>query len=259
MRRYIITLGAATTSGGKVLSASSDGIIDGATIALQGDLVSCPACGSTGKIVCIGPRIPETLNGKNLALDNDLCNCRCTPLPRLLTQQSLRCQVIRDSGHALSLCHDSSLHERAPAIVGPAYSARFVLIDDEHGTPLPRREYAVVRANGKLEFGVANESGHTHLLSPTAAVECVEIYAQGCASAATLISPTGAVLHHRARCYTTPRSEAQAKEVRVKGASSKCEAKSRELLQAPEKLSNAAPYALSTMHNHLPLAPRLKT
>ncbi len=230
MRRYTITLGAATTAGGLVISASSDGSIDGARIALQGDLVACPACGCTGKIVCVGPRIPETLNGKYVALDNDLCNCRCMPLPRLMTRQSLRCQVIRDSGHALSLCHDSVLRERPRAIAGAAFADRFVLIDDDHGTPLAEREYAVVRANGKLEFGVASKHGHTHQLSPTGAVERVEIYAQGPARDATLISPSGAVLHHRARCYTTPLGEAAIKEVRVKSAPFQ-----------PEKLSSAAP------------------
>ncbi|MES2901587.1 MAG: PAAR domain-containing protein [Pseudomonadota bacterium] len=227
MRRYTITLGAATTAGGRVISASSDGTIDGARIALQGDLVACPACGCTGKIVCVGPRIPETLNGKNVALDNDLCNCRCTPLPRLMTRQSLRCQVIRDSGHALSLCHDSALRERPRALAGAAFADRFVLIDDEHGTPLAEREYAVVRANGKLEFGVASAHGHTHLLSPTGVAERVEIYAQGAARAATLISPSGAVLHHRARYYTTPLGEAGLKEVRVKGALSKARREER--------------------------------
>ena len=112
------------------------------------------------------------------------------------------------------------------------------------GTPLARREYAVVRADGKLEFGVADDFGQTHLLSLTAGAESVAIYAQGPAMAATLISPSGAVLHHRAQLHTTPLSEAGPKEVRVKGALAKREARRRMLEgepQAPEKLRSAAP------------------
>ena len=71
MRRYTITLGAATTCGGKVVTATAGSDINGVPIALEGDLVSCPVCGATGKIMCVGPRIPETLNGKHVALEND--------------------------------------------------------------------------------------------------------------------------------------------------------------------------------------------
>lgn len=41
MRRHTITLGATTTVGGKVISASSSGSINGVTIALEGDLIYC--------------------------------------------------------------------------------------------------------------------------------------------------------------------------------------------------------------------------
>lgn len=57
MGRYTITLGASTTVDGKVISASSSGSISGLKIALEGDAVRCPACRSTGKIRCVGPRV----------------------------------------------------------------------------------------------------------------------------------------------------------------------------------------------------------
>jgi uncharacterized Zn-binding protein involved in type VI secretion len=212
MRRYTITLGAPTTSGGKVISASSGGKIDGAPIALEGDLVTCPQCKTAGKILCVGPRIPETWGGKNVALENDLCVCRCATHPRLLPNQTMRCQVIKDTGRALS--NPGAAPAPRPAL-GPAFSERFVLVDDQDGAPLPSREYAVVRASGKLEFGTSDAAGHTHLLSATAQAESVEIYTQGAMMTASLISPSGIVLHHRARRRTTPASEAQPKEVRL--------------------------------------------
>ena len=214
MRRYTITLGAPTTSGGKVISASSDGRIDGAAIALEGDLVTCPVCKTAGKILCVGPRIPETWGGKSVALENDLCICRCATHPRLQPNQTLRCQVIKDTGRALS--NPWSGPAQRPA-AGPAFSERFVLVDDHNGVPLPSREYAVVRACGKLEFGTSDAAGQTHLLSATAQSECVEIYAQGAMMTASLISPSGVVLHHRARRRTTPAAETLPKEVRLQG------------------------------------------
>ncbi len=212
MRRYVITVGALTTSGGKVISASSDVRIGDAAIALEGDLVSCPACKTTGKIVCVDPRIPETWNGKNVALENDLCICRCANPPKLMPNQTLRSQVIKDTGRALSSPANHPLARGAPHAV---FSDRFVLVDDEHGQPLVQREYAVVRASGKLEFGTSDQLGRTHVLSTTAQSECVEIYAQGPLMSASLISPSGAVLHHRARRRTTPALETNLKEVRV--------------------------------------------
>ena len=212
MRRYTITLGSPTSSGGKVISASSDGKIDGVPIALEGDLVACPACKTAGKIMCVGPRIPETWNGKNVALENDLCICRCASAPKLMPSQTLRSQVIKDTGRALSNPGHVGAVRGASGVV---FTDRFVLVDDDNGAALPNREYAVVRASGKLEFGTSNAAGETHLLSATAQAESVEIYAQGPIMAASLISPSGAVLHHRARRRTTPATEAGSKEVRL--------------------------------------------
>jgi uncharacterized Zn-binding protein involved in type VI secretion len=212
MRRYTITLGAPTSSGGKVISASSDGKIDASPIALEGDLVTCPVCKTAGKIMCVGPRIPETWGGKNVALENDLCICRCATPPRLLPNQTLRCQVIKDTGRALS--NPAGLHA-ARLDASAAFTDRYVLVDDHDGAPLPSREYALVRASGKLEFGTSDAAGQTHLLSATTHAESVEIYAQGSMMTASLISPSGVVLHHRARRRTTPVAESQPKEVRL--------------------------------------------
>ena len=213
MRRYIITLGAATTTGGKVISASSDSKIDGVAIALEGDLVTCPACKSAGKILCVGPRIPETWKGKNVALENDLCLCRCATHPRLRPSQCMRSQVIKDTGSALSNPAHIMAARGAPTQL---YSDKFVLVEELDGTPIAYREYAVVRASGKLEFGTSDKKGQTHELSATAQPESVEIYAQGPTRTTALISPSGAVLHYRARRHTTAATDSSIKEVRIK-------------------------------------------
>jgi uncharacterized Zn-binding protein involved in type VI secretion len=212
MRRYTITLGSPTTSGGKVISASGEALIEGVPIAVEGDLVSCPKCNTAGKIQCVGPRIPESWNGKNVALENDLCICRCAAPPKLMPIQTLRSQVIKDSGGGLS----NPVRDMATrGMQGQIFSDQFRLIDEHSGAALVNREYAVVRASGKLEFGTSDGQGHTHVLSTTAHAEQVEIYAQGPMITASLISPSGVVLHHRARRCTTPAAQREVRDVRL--------------------------------------------
>ncbi|MGJ7915848.1 PAAR domain-containing protein [Massilia sp. LXY-6] len=100
MKRHHITLGAGTTADGVVTSATSLLSIDGRHMALEGDEIRCHTCGSTGLIQCIGPRLPEQFNGKQVALENDLCMCQCVPHPRLLPSQTQRYQYVDEAQSA---------------------------------------------------------------------------------------------------------------------------------------------------------------
>lgn len=176
MKRYTITLGATTTTGGKVISASSDGSINGARIALEGDLIFCPACKSQGKIRCVEPRIPELWNGKNVALENDLCLCGCPSPPRLVPNQTLKCQNLSGVGNG-AIAPFSQENPATQAGAGTSYDEKFVLFDDETDLPLANTEYAIRRESGHLEYGVTDAEGRTHLLAATVAAESVDIYA----------------------------------------------------------------------------------
>jgi len=94
MKRYHITLGARTNVGGHVISASSPCSVDGAAMAVEGDRLYCPACQSEGVIRCVGPRLVNQWEGVDLALEHDLCVCRCVVHPTLLTGQSLSFQDV---------------------------------------------------------------------------------------------------------------------------------------------------------------------
>ncbi len=100
IKRYYITLGAGTSAGGKVISSSHLDSIDGVGIALEGDRVECPACHSEGTIALDGPRLNESFDGRQVALGDDLCLCRCNPPPRLVAIQRLACQALTESWHA---------------------------------------------------------------------------------------------------------------------------------------------------------------
>lgn len=176
MKRHTITLGASTTAGGKVVSASSHGSIKGVIIALEGDLIFCPACKSEGKIVCVGPRIPDTWNGKNVALENDLCVCGCPSPPRLVPNQSVRYQVIGKTEADTSQATMASTAVETAISEVTMFDDRYVLIDEETGDPLPKTEYALRRESGKVEFGTTDSQGHTHLLRAAVQAESIQIY-----------------------------------------------------------------------------------
>lgn len=96
LKRYLVTLGAATTNGGEVISASDFRRINGVPVALEGDQVRCPKCHSVGIIKPDGPRVSECARGRQVALHGDLCACRCSPPPRLVASQDLVCQILAD-------------------------------------------------------------------------------------------------------------------------------------------------------------------
>lgn len=92
--RYVITLGAATTAGGKVISADDFKTVEGQPVARQGDTCWCPACQSEGVIGLAGPRLSALIEGREIALEGDLCLCACTPAPRLLAAQRFKSQSV---------------------------------------------------------------------------------------------------------------------------------------------------------------------
>ena len=95
-KRCYITLGAGTDAGGKVVSASSSVSLDGVARALEGDLVDCPNCQTRGQIVCDGPRLAASENGRRPALEDDLCLCHCEPKPRLVASQDRYLQWVAE-------------------------------------------------------------------------------------------------------------------------------------------------------------------
>lgn len=170
MKRHTITLGASTSAGGKVISASSNGSINGVRIALEGDAIFCPACKSQGKIMCTDPRIPEACHGKKVALENDLCLCGCANPPRLVPNQSIKYQTIDDAVSATPQATATATNNETK------FDDKYVLIDEDTNEPLANTEYAIRRTSGQVEFGTTDEKGHTHLLTATARTESIEIY-----------------------------------------------------------------------------------
>ncbi|PAK13859.1 PAAR domain-containing protein [Burkholderia ubonensis] len=100
MRRFFIVLGDKTTSGGTVLEGESRALNHGTPLSYHGARVYCPACNSEGHIVGDGPSWPMLLHGKQVALEDDLCICKCNPPPRLLRSQTNASMLFE--GHELT-------------------------------------------------------------------------------------------------------------------------------------------------------------
>ncbi|WP_322107357.1 PAAR domain-containing protein [Paraburkholderia sp. J41] len=88
--RYAIRKGDKTTADGVVIAASEIHLVFGEPVAHEGDKVSCPKCHSIGTILCTGDRLPAFgMDARPIALNDDLCLCRCVPPPKLLASQML--------------------------------------------------------------------------------------------------------------------------------------------------------------------------
>ncbi|MGH8781297.1 PAAR domain-containing protein [Paraburkholderia sp.] len=90
MTRYLILDGDLTTASGIVHAKPTTLELSSRHVAHEGDDVVCPACNSTGKIKCVGPRLPMTgPDGRPAALNDDLCICKCNPPPKLIASQQV--------------------------------------------------------------------------------------------------------------------------------------------------------------------------
>jgi uncharacterized Zn-binding protein involved in type VI secretion len=86
--RYDILKGDSTTADGTVIGGDSLDTVGGREQAYELDPVWCPACQSTGRIVCVGSRIScKGPDGREAALSGDLCVCQCEPSPFLISSQ----------------------------------------------------------------------------------------------------------------------------------------------------------------------------
>lgn len=165
--RYFITLGAPTTAGGKVTSSSRFRTIDGMPVAVVGDTCWCPACLAEGVIAPDGPRLDETVDGRLLALHDDLCICKCNPPPRLIAAQHLACQSIDGDWYAqraAAAAEAAALANAAALEADEADLLALVLLDPDTLAPLETGSYRLDLPDGPL-VGQLDDQGRTDPLA----------------------------------------------------------------------------------------------
>lgn len=197
MTRMWIVLGDFTNSGGQVVTASPFTDIDGKGVARYKDKASCPA--HNGVFAIVGGCDPTTIiDGEPVALHNAILECGC----RVLATQQPRVLVDAGSSGASSSPQAPAVHTEGTAILaattdgtttaatskastaaeaseiaaddGARYDEAFVLISELTGTPLARRRYRIVRADGSHEDGTTDDAGATHV-ARSAAPELLHI------------------------------------------------------------------------------------
>jgi uncharacterized Zn-binding protein involved in type VI secretion len=89
MSRRFIRKGDKTDRNGVVTDGIENSSLQGQPLAYLGAHVQCPACGTEGIIISDGSARTMTVRGKQIALENDLCQCKCDPLPKLIASQAL--------------------------------------------------------------------------------------------------------------------------------------------------------------------------
>ena len=89
MKRRFIRKGDTTDRDGVVTDGLAQSMLQGEPLAYLGAPVHCPACGAQGVIISDGSPRTMTVMGKQVALENDLCQCECDPLPKLIASQAL--------------------------------------------------------------------------------------------------------------------------------------------------------------------------
>jgi uncharacterized Zn-binding protein involved in type VI secretion len=169
-KRYHLTVGATTSSGGVVERGSHVFSIDGKQGVLIGDEVYCPACKRMGKISIFGPRLDETLNGVSVALEGDICVCGCKPSPVLVPNQTLRWQEIEVPDDAVVAAASAGVSSELESATEQAVHAiRFQAIDSITGDVLAHCPYFLMRNTDEVcASGVTDAEGFTEVIETTA-------------------------------------------------------------------------------------------
>jgi uncharacterized Zn-binding protein involved in type VI secretion len=177
MSRPFIVLGDQTDHGGVVIEASIMTDTHGKGIARVGDQVTCPKR-NHGTTVIVSGDPTMIIDGKAAARHGDKCACGATLISS---------QFVSTAGNGGTANPQTASQEQRHMAAGfisqlmqqeeGRFNDKFVLVDEDTGSPLANVQYAVKRASGNLEHGTTDESGHTHLLSATAQSESIDIYA----------------------------------------------------------------------------------
>lgn len=170
MRRALLKLGDKTTAGGVVLEGIDSYTHHGTPITFIGAKIWCAACNSEGVIGWKGPHQSATMNGKQQALEGDLCLCKCDPPPVLLASQDSAWHEFEAQKLGEAADAGESMADRYPG----RYDEQFMLRDAK-GSLLPDTYYTVRMPSGELRHGVTDLQGRTERYE-TKGAQSIRIY-----------------------------------------------------------------------------------
>lgn len=164
MKRNLVVVGDKTTAGGIVHEGISAGFNNETPLAYHGARVSCPACKSEGHIAAWGPSWSMTFDGRQVALENDLCICRCDPPPRLVASHDDMFQTF-ESHELVALGYAADGSRLAQAASKNAAFDRHFRFVDESGTPVTGIRVHVTDVSGSTSPVTTDGDGRTPIIS----------------------------------------------------------------------------------------------
>ena len=161
MKRSYLKIDDKSSAGGTVAEGIALTTHQGKEITFIGAMVRCPTCCNSGLIVAEGPRWPDELMGKQVALDGDLCSCKCYPLPVMLASQSDMTMNFESSELASMgfSTNDSALDEKEAS----EHWIKFALNEKGSCKGLGCRAHF---ADGSVEYGTFNSENVVHFKRP---------------------------------------------------------------------------------------------
>jgi uncharacterized Zn-binding protein involved in type VI secretion len=175
MRRALLKVGDKSSSGGVIIEGAENVRHHGTPVAFIGAKVWCNGCNSEGTIGWKGPHQTATMNGRQQALDGDICICKCDPPPVLFASQN-------SARHAFESYEQAGARYAGVNRNAGAYKGRFdecvMLYDAQTGSPLANISYRYLSGNRILASGVTDSQGRT-LRIVTDDAQSVELYVKG--------------------------------------------------------------------------------
>lgn len=171
MRRFYLRLEDKSSTGGVVIEGISSCTHQGKALTYIGAKVACSACGAAGTISPMGPRWPDDMMGKQIALEGDICLCKCHPLPIMYASQnsmyqSFEAEELAEKGFS----SDGRLVETEPL---GSYDER-VRVVDSAGHPLCGVPFYIKTKQGVVHKGLTNVGGYCPRIH-TRNIESLEI------------------------------------------------------------------------------------
>ncbi|OXI43882.1 PAAR domain-containing protein [Burkholderia aenigmatica] len=169
MSRRAVRIGDPTTTGGIVISGSSDMLSENKTIAVNGDKATCGNC--EGMFPIAGSAVGVISNGRCMALEGDAVLCPCG---QNLLMSGGDCTFFYedDDGHGdgdyYAANPTTTLSSFGPRRYGPAsgiHDEQYVLREADSGRPLANVRYRIRLSSGKIFSGVTDATGHTQRIT----------------------------------------------------------------------------------------------
>ncbi|PSW91248.1 PAAR domain-containing protein [Photobacterium iliopiscarium] len=198
MSNDVITVGSATSTGGKVVSGNSGMVVNYKSIALVGDMATCTcgskSCRGQGGIVATSPR-NANVNGVLFAKAGDLVDTGCGSCFLLPSEHGVSlgvnvgCSLNVGSGISFGngvninqvsgapLTETASLNkvEITESMVSSLYD-RKVVVKNASDQPIANCQYKIELENGEIVEGYTNELGEVNLIQTDDTSQLINLY-----------------------------------------------------------------------------------